>query len=94
MLVDIPFGERDRWLEVAPVGTATTIALMPPRAGEPTGIDTHVGFTTEDLDANHASLQARGVEVDGAVMCMGGPAPPMLFFRDLAGSRFLIVERG
>lgn len=91
---DTPFGKGDRWVEVAPPGAATTIALIPPRPGEPTGIDTHVGFTTEDVEADHASLRARGVEADQEVMRMGGPVPPMFFFSDPDGNRFLIVERG
>ena len=91
---DVPFGKGDRWLEVAPPGAATTVALIPPREGEPTGIDTHVAFTTADVDADHASLRDRGVEVDEEVMRMGDPVPPMFFFRDLDGNRFLIVQQG
>jgi catechol 2,3-dioxygenase-like lactoylglutathione lyase family enzyme len=90
---DTPYGEGDRWVEVAPPGAATTIALVPPREGDPIGIDTHVGFTTQDAEADHADLRARGVEADEAVMRMGDPVPPMFFFRDPDGNRFLIVER-
>ncbi|HYM66582.1 MAG TPA: VOC family protein [Patescibacteria group bacterium] len=91
---DVPFGRGDRWVEVAPPGAATTIALVPPREGEPTGIETRVGFTTEDVDADHADLRARGVDVDEQVMRMGDPVPPMCFFRDQDGNRFMIVQRG
>jgi predicted enzyme related to lactoylglutathione lyase len=90
---DIPFGKSERWVEVAPAGAATTIALMPPRPGEPTGIQTRVGFTTDDADADHASLQAHGVDVDEAVMRMGDPVPPMFFFRDQDGNSFMVVEQ-
>jgi catechol 2,3-dioxygenase-like lactoylglutathione lyase family enzyme len=90
---DIPFGGGERWVEVAPPGAATTIALMPPREGEPTGIDTHVAFATGDIDADHASLKDRGVAVDDEVMRMGAPVPPMFFFRDGDANRFLIVEQ-
>jgi len=89
---DTPYGEGERWVDVAPPGAATTIALVPPREGDPTGIDTRVGFTTEDADADHADLRARGVDVDEAVMRMGDPVPPMFFFRDPDGNSFLIVE--
>jgi catechol 2,3-dioxygenase-like lactoylglutathione lyase family enzyme len=92
--LDMPFGRGERWVEVGPVGGATTIALTPPREGEPTGIDTHVGFTTEDIDTDHASLKARGVDADEEVMRMGDPVPPMFFFRDPDGNRFLIVQQG
>jgi catechol 2,3-dioxygenase-like lactoylglutathione lyase family enzyme len=91
---DIPFGDGDRWVEVAPPGAATTIALIPPREGEPVGIDTHTAFASEDVDADHASLRAAGVDVDEDVIRMGDPVPPMFFFRDQDGNSFLIVQRG
>jgi catechol 2,3-dioxygenase-like lactoylglutathione lyase family enzyme len=90
---DTPYGEGDRWIEVAPPGAETTIAIVPPREGESAGIETRVGFTTEDVDADHADLRARGVDADEEVMRMGDPVPPMFFFRDPDGNSFLIVER-
>jgi catechol 2,3-dioxygenase-like lactoylglutathione lyase family enzyme len=89
---DIPFGNGERWVEVAPRGAATTIALIPPREGKSTGIDTNVGFSTEDVDADHAHLRAQGVDADEAVMRMGDPVPPMFFFRDPDGNGFFIVQ--
>jgi catechol 2,3-dioxygenase-like lactoylglutathione lyase family enzyme len=91
---DTPFGRGERWVEVAPPGATTTIALIPPREGNLTGIDTNVGFTTKDIDADHTHLLAQGVDADAAVMRMGDPVPPMFFFRDADGNRFLVVERG
>jgi catechol 2,3-dioxygenase-like lactoylglutathione lyase family enzyme len=90
---DTPYGEGDRWIEVAPAGAATTVALVPPREGQSAGIETRVGFTSDDVDADHADLSARGVDVDEAVMRMGGPVPPMFFFRDPDGNAFLVVQR-
>ena len=89
---DTPYGDGERWVEVAPPGAATTIAIVPPREGESSGIATRIGFTTEDVDADHAHLRARGVDADD-VMRMGDPVPPMFFFRDPDGNTFLIVER-
>jgi len=91
---DTPFGRGDRWVEVAPTGAASTIALMPPREGESVGIPTRVGFATTDADADHASLKAQGVDVDEEVMRMGDPVPPMFFFRDQDGNQFMVVEMG
>lgn len=91
---DIPFGNGDRWVEVAPAGAATTIALVMPREGESAGIETRVAFSSDDVDADHASLQARGVDVDEEVMRMGDPVPPMFFFRDQDANRLLIVAQG
>jgi catechol 2,3-dioxygenase-like lactoylglutathione lyase family enzyme len=90
---DVPYGEGERWVEVAPTGAATTIAIVPPREGESAGIETRVAFATEDIDSDHADLRARGVEADEAVMRMGDPVPPMFFIRDPDGNRFVIIER-
>jgi catechol 2,3-dioxygenase-like lactoylglutathione lyase family enzyme len=89
---DIPFGNGDRWVEVAPAGATTTIAIVAPREGEAVGIETRVGFSTSDVDADHAGLRAAGVDVDAEVMRMGDPVPPMFFFRDLDGNKFMVVE--
>jgi catechol 2,3-dioxygenase-like lactoylglutathione lyase family enzyme len=90
---DTPFGNGDRWVEVAPAGASTTIAIVPPREGDPVGIETRVGWTTDDADASHASMRAQGVDVDEEVMRMGDPVPPMYFFRDPDGNKFMVVER-
>jgi hypothetical protein len=45
------------------------------------------------VDADHADLRDRGVDVDDEVMRMGDPVPPMFFFRDQDGNRLLIVQR-
>jgi catechol 2,3-dioxygenase-like lactoylglutathione lyase family enzyme len=91
---DIPFGEGERWVEVAPAGAATTIALVTPRTGDSAGIETRVALASGDIDADHASLRARGVDTDAEVMRMGDPVPPMFFFRDQDGNRLLLVASG
>jgi catechol 2,3-dioxygenase-like lactoylglutathione lyase family enzyme len=88
---DVPFGRGERWVEVAPAGAATSLALVTPREGEATGIDTRIAFATADIDADHAALRERGVDVDAEVMRMGDPVPPMFFIRDQDGNRLLIV---
>ena len=90
---DTPYGDGERWVEVAPPGAATTIAIVPPREGESAGIQTRVSFATDDIDADHAHLRDRGVDVDPEVMRMGDPVPPMFFFRDPDGNTFFIIER-
>jgi catechol 2,3-dioxygenase-like lactoylglutathione lyase family enzyme len=89
---DMPFGDGNRWVEVAPPGAVTTVALVQPMEGEPVGIEGRIAFRTRDVDADHAALRERGVEVDPEVMRMGGPVPPMFFFRDQDGNRLLLVE--
>ena len=89
---DAPYGGGERWLEVAPPGAATTVAIVPPREGDPVGIETRVGFSTTDIDADHADLRDRGVDVDDEVMRMGDPVPPMFFLRDPDGNRYLVAQ--
>lgn len=91
---DVPFGDANRWVEVAPAGATTTVALVQPMEGQETGIESRVAFETTDIEADYATLRERGVDVDAEVMRMGGPVPPMFFFRDQDGNRLLIVERG
>jgi catechol 2,3-dioxygenase-like lactoylglutathione lyase family enzyme len=89
---DTPFGRGDRWVEVAPAGAATTLALVKPMEGQETGVDSRVAFDSSDIDADHEALKERGVDVDAEVMRMGDPVPPMFFFRDQDGNRLLLVE--
>jgi catechol 2,3-dioxygenase-like lactoylglutathione lyase family enzyme len=91
---DIPFGDGDRWVEVAPAGGETTLALVLPREGESAGINTRVAFSSKDIEADHASLLAQGIDADEEVMRMGDPVPPMFFFNDPEGNRFLMVQSG
>ena len=89
---DTPYGDGDRWVEVAPPGAATTIALVPPREDQPVGVPANVGLTSEDVDADNAHLREQGVDVDD-VMRMGDPVPPMFFLRDQDGNTLLVVQR-
>lgn len=84
--IDGPFGDGGRWLEVAPPGAATTLALVP-------GDGMEVSLATSDADADHAALRERGVDADESVMRMGDYVPPMFTFRDPDGNRFRMVER-
>lgn len=89
---DTPYGKGDRWIEVAPHGSPTAIALVRPPEGMPIGIDTNIALTSEDVDATHEYLRSQGVEEDPEVMRMGDPIPPMFFFRDPDGNKLLVVE--
>ena len=89
--MDVPFGNGDRWIEVAPKGQQTSIALARPPAGQPVGVSTGISFATTDADGDHDELQAAGVDVDD-VMRWGDPVPPMFSLRDPDGNTLLIVE--
>jgi catechol 2,3-dioxygenase-like lactoylglutathione lyase family enzyme len=88
--MDVPFGQGERWVEVAPPGAATTIALIRSREGQPAGIDTQVRLTTSDAVADHAALRARGVDADAEIMRY---PVPMFAFRDADGNRLRVVQR-
>jgi catechol 2,3-dioxygenase-like lactoylglutathione lyase family enzyme len=89
---DVPFGNGYRWVEVGPADAVTTIAIVPPPPGKPTGnVETGIGLYTDDIDADHAELRARGVDVDAEVSRMGDPVPPLFWFRDPDGNTLMVV---
>jgi predicted enzyme related to lactoylglutathione lyase len=91
--VDVPFGDGYRWIEVAPAGADTTIAIAPPPPGSPTGdVQTGIGLNTDDIDAVHADLKERGVDVDAEISRMGDPVPPLFWFRDPDGNTLMVVQ--
>lgn len=105
---DFAYGEGRRWIEVAPPGSLNVIALVPPSEGRSAGGDeTRCAFTTDDIEADHSALRARGVDVDPEISRQGhgrrglvslditvrNPVPAQFFFRDPDGNRFLIVEQ-
>jgi catechol 2,3-dioxygenase-like lactoylglutathione lyase family enzyme len=90
---DVPFGDGYRWVEVAPADAQTTIAIVLPPPGKPTGdVETGIALNTDDVDAVHADLKSRGVDVDEEVSRMGDPVPPMFWFRDPDGNTLMVVE--
>ena len=101
--LDLPYGEGERRIEVAPRGAETRLTLAQARDGQPVGIETRVALSSEDIDEDHANLRARGVDVDEAILRKGDPVvhwggavqagvPPMFLLRDPDGNSFLIVQ--
>ena len=91
--VDVPMGDAGRWVEVALPGAPTTIALAPPPSGTPAGgSQTGICIDTSDVDADHATLKAAGVDVDDSVTRYGGPVPPMFWLRDPDRNSLIIVQ--
>jgi catechol 2,3-dioxygenase-like lactoylglutathione lyase family enzyme len=92
---DTPFGNGYRWVEVAPPGSSTTIAIVPPPPGKPTGnVETGIALASDDIDGDHALMQERGVDVDAEVSRMGDPVPPLFWFRDPDGNTLMVVGNG
>jgi lactoylglutathione lyase len=89
--LDVPMGAGARWIEVAPLGSDVSIALVRAHDGVPAGVETGVRFTSEDVDADHAALRSGGVEVDEVLRWEG--VPPMFAFRDPDGNGLEIVEQ-
>jgi lactoylglutathione lyase len=89
---DSRFGEHDemRWLEVAPPGSRTRLALSPPMFDEPGG--SSIGVETADVLGEHARLTAvGGVDLDPAPQRTPG-APLMFMLRDPDGNHVVVVE--
>jgi catechol 2,3-dioxygenase-like lactoylglutathione lyase family enzyme len=90
---DVPMGNEYRWVEVAPAGAETSIAIVPPRAGDSAGgKETGIAFSCRDLAADHAALKADGVDVDEEISRMGAPVPDMFWLRDPDGNVLLAVQ--
>ncbi len=87
--LDAPLPGGGRWLEVAPPGATTSIALVPTHEGLPTGVETGIRFVTADAEADHAYLRQQGVDV-GEVLRWPG-VPPMFAVRDPDGNGLEIV---
>jgi catechol 2,3-dioxygenase-like lactoylglutathione lyase family enzyme len=79
-----------RWIEVAPPGSTTTVALVPARPGATTGVETGIRLTTADAESLHRYLAARGVDVGEMLRWEG--VPPMFAFRDPDRNGLEIVE--
>jgi catechol 2,3-dioxygenase-like lactoylglutathione lyase family enzyme len=106
---DWPCGNGSRWIEVAPPGSVNRIALVPESQGSSVRSEqAYCAFATTDIEADHAILRARGVDVDAKIARKGhsrsglistkfnipDPQPPQFCFRDIDGNRFLSVQAG
>ncbi len=93
LAADIPFGEGDRWVEVAPPGGGTAIALVPPRGEYRPGRMTGIALVSVDPRADHAELMGNDVDVDAELMGGDGTVPLLFFLRDHDANQLMIVER-
>ena len=77
-----------RWIELAPGDESVIVTLEPAAPGVTRGA-IGIRFTSDDVDAAHAALEARGVRVDDILRWPG--VPPMFAFRDLDGNAFSVT---
>ena len=88
--LDAPISPTMRWIEVAPRGASTSIALQASEDATDVAGDTGIRFTVPDAEAEHSAMLERGVNV-GEMLRFDG-VPPMYTFDDPDGNRFYIVE--
>ena len=90
---DIPYGNGDRWIEVAPPDGGAVIALSTPMGGFQAGRETGIALETSDARAAHEELKGRGIDVDAELMGGDGTVPLLFGFRDGDGNGLMIVEQ-
>ena len=91
-VLDGPFGDGGRWIEVAPPGATTTVALIATSEPQTRSVDAALRYATEDAGADHARFKELGCDVDADVMRWEG-VPPMFTLRDPDGNILVLVER-
>ena len=91
---DSPFGDGDRWVEVAPPTGNVAIALVSPQGDYQPGRMTGIALESTDPRADHAELRSKGVDVDEHLLGGEGGVPLLFFFRDHDGNHLMIVEAG
>ena len=92
LAADVPYGEGDRWVEVAPPRGGTAIALVTPRGESQPGRMTGIALSSPDPRADHDELQGSGVDVDAEFMGGDGEVPLLFTFRDLDGNGLMVVQ--
>ena len=91
--LEAPFGDGARWIEVAPAGSDTVIAICPPGPNTTAGgKETGISLQTDDVDAYHAHLKGQGVDVDADVSRFGDPVPPMFWLRDPEANTLQVIQ--
>lgn len=89
-LRDADLGGGFRWIEMAPPGSTTAIALVASGDGLPCGIDTGIRLVAPDARAAHAALSEQGLEVGD--LLDWDTAPLMFTFTDPDGNRLYVME--
>jgi catechol 2,3-dioxygenase-like lactoylglutathione lyase family enzyme len=92
VVADVPFGDGERWVEVAPPGGGAAIALTPPQGDHQPGRMTGIALESPDPRADHAELNENGVDLDEELMGGDGTVPLLFFFRDQDANHLMIVE--
>jgi catechol 2,3-dioxygenase-like lactoylglutathione lyase family enzyme len=67
LVADTAMGPDQRWVQVRPRGGETSITLVTWFAAMPPGSAKGTVVETDDLDADVAALQSRGVDIAGGI---------------------------
>ena len=87
---DADLGGGFRWIELAPPGAVTSVALVASGDDLPTGVDTGIRLVTADARAAHAELLALGLSVG---QLLDWPTAPLMFSCcDPDGNRLYVTE--
>lgn len=92
VVADVPFGDGERWVEVAPPDGGAALALVPATDHYPTGRMTGIALGSSDPRGDQEGLRAKGVDVDAALMGGDGGVPLLFFFRDVDANQLMVVE--
>jgi catechol 2,3-dioxygenase-like lactoylglutathione lyase family enzyme len=92
LVADVPFGDGERWVEVAPPGGGAALALVPARGEYQPGRMTGIALMSDDPRADRAELQGKGIDVDAELMGGDGTVPLLFFFRDGDGNTLMVVD--
>ena len=92
VVADLPFGDGFRWVEMAPPGGGSNVALSRPEGEFQPGRDTGILLSSADPAADRTELAGRGVDVDAALMGGEGGVPLMFAFRDQDANTLMIVH--
>lgn len=79
-----------RWIEVAPPGSAVSVAIVAASDAQPAGVDTGIRLVSSDAAAEHTAMTAAGVDVDELLLWDG--VPPMFDFRDPDGNTYYVSQ--
>jgi catechol 2,3-dioxygenase-like lactoylglutathione lyase family enzyme len=92
LAADVPFGDGERWVEVAPPDGGAALALVPPRGDYQPGRMTGIALESADPRADRDELAAKGVDVDAGLMGGDGTVPLLFSFRDHDANHLMVVE--
>ena len=92
LTADVPFGDGDRWVEVAPPNGGAAVALSRAQGDYQPGRMTGIALDSPDPRADHAELKVNGVDVDDELMGGDGTVPLLFMFRDGDGNGLMLVQ--